>query len=31
MELKEELVSSSEEDCLAPLTFASHAYPTFIT
>jgi 8-oxo-dGTP diphosphatase len=28
-ELKEELGISVEEACLAPLTFASHAYPEF--
>lgn len=28
-ELKEELDISVKEDCLAPLTFASHAYPEF--
>ena len=28
-ELKEELAISVEEACLAPLTFASHAYPEF--
>jgi len=28
-ELKEELGISVSEDCLAPLTFASHAYPDF--
>ena len=28
-ELKEELGIAVEEDCLAPLTFASHAYPDF--
>ncbi len=28
-ELKEELDISVKEDCLAPLTFASHAYPDF--
>jgi 8-oxo-dGTP diphosphatase len=28
-ELKEELAISVEEACLAPLTFASHAYPAF--
>jgi 8-oxo-dGTP diphosphatase len=28
-ELKEELGISVEEACLAPLTFASHAYPDF--
>lgn len=28
-ELKEELGISVKEDCLAPLTFASHAYPDF--
>src|SRR5215469_11527068 len=28
-ELKEELGISVEEACLAPLTFASHAYPQF--
>jgi 8-oxo-dGTP diphosphatase len=28
-ELKEELGISVNEDCLAPLTFASHAYPDF--
>jgi 8-oxo-dGTP diphosphatase len=28
-ELKEELAISVEETCLAPLTFASHAYPEF--
>jgi 8-oxo-dGTP diphosphatase len=28
-ELKEELAISVEEACLAPLTFASHAYPDF--
>ncbi|HEU4659054.1 MAG TPA: 8-oxo-dGTP diphosphatase MutT [Pseudolabrys sp.] len=28
-ELKEELGISVSEDCLAPLTFASHSYPDF--
>jgi len=28
-ELKEELGITVKEDCLAPLTFASHAYPDF--
>ncbi|AMJ61753.1 NTP pyrophosphohydrolase [Bosea sp. PAMC 26642] len=28
-ELSEELGISVKEDCLAPLTFASHAYPNF--
>ncbi len=28
-ELKEELAIAVEEACLAPLTFASHAYPDF--
>jgi len=28
-ELKEELAIDVEEACLAPLTFASHAYPDF--
>lgn len=28
-ELKEELGIAVKEDCLAPLTFASHAYPDF--
>ena len=28
-ELKEELGIAVEEDCLAPLTFASHVYPDF--
>jgi 8-oxo-dGTP diphosphatase len=28
-ELKEELGITVSEDCLAPLTFASHAYPDF--
>jgi 8-oxo-dGTP diphosphatase len=28
-ELKEELGISVREDCLAPLTFASHSYPDF--
>ena len=28
-ELKEELDISVKEDCLAPLTFASHTYPEF--
>ena len=28
-ELKEELTIVVREDCLAPLTFASHAYPDF--
>ena len=28
-ELKEELGISVKEDCLAPLTFASHVYPDF--
>jgi 8-oxo-dGTP diphosphatase len=28
-ELKEELGISVKDDCLAPLTFASHAYPDF--
>lgn len=28
-ELEEELGISVKEDCLAPLTFASHAYPDF--
>ena len=28
-ELKEELAIVVKEDCLAPLTFASHAYPDF--
>ena len=28
-ELKEELGISVKEDCLAPLTFASHTYPDF--
>ena len=28
-ELKEELTIVVNEDCLAPLTFASHAYPDF--
>jgi len=28
-ELKEELGISVKEDCLAPLTFASHSYPDF--
>jgi 8-oxo-dGTP diphosphatase len=28
-ELKEELGITVREDCLAPLTFASHAYPDF--
>jgi 8-oxo-dGTP diphosphatase len=28
-ELKEELGIAVEEECLAPLTFASHAYPDF--
>ena len=28
-ELKEELGISVKEDCLAPFTFASHAYPDF--
>ena len=28
-ELKEELGIAVSEDCLAPLTFASHAYPDF--
>ena len=28
-ELKEELGIAVEESCLAPLTFASHAYPDF--
>ena len=28
-ELKEELAIVVQEDCLAPLTFASHAYPDF--
>ena len=29
-ELKEELGIEIEEACLAPLTFASHAYPDFV-
>ena len=28
-ELKEELGIAVKEDCLAPLTFASHVYPDF--
>ena len=28
-ELREELGIETKEDCLAPLTFASHAYPEF--
>lgn len=28
-ELKEEIGVEVEEDCIAPLTFASHAYPDF--
>lgn len=28
-ELKEELNITTQEDCLAPLTFASHSYPDF--
>lgn len=28
-ELREELGIETQEDCLAPLTFASHAYPDF--